>query len=76
MKRLYSIIFSIWTVLATFAQTFEVRECFESEIPSSVRGDYYKTVERYLDIYYQMLPSSIGNAENREAIINNRISSG
>lgn len=71
MKRLYSIIFSIWTVLATFAQTFEIRECFESEIPSSVRGDYYKTVERYLDIYYQMLPSSIGNAENREAIINN-----
>ncbi len=71
MKRILHTILLLLVTITTFAQTFKVRECTEGEIPLSVRGDYYKTVERYLDIYYQMLPGSIGNAENREAIISN-----
>ena len=71
MKRILHTILLLMTFSLLSAQTFKVRECTEGEIPLSARGDYYKTVERYLDIYYQMLPSSIGNAENRDAIINN-----
>ena len=71
MKRILHTILLLLVTITSFAQTFKVRECTEGEIPLSVRGDYYKTVERYLDIYYQMLPGSIGNAENRDAIISN-----
>ena len=71
MKKILHTILMLIMATAIWAQTFKVRECTEGEIPLSARADYYKTVERYLDIYYQMLPGSIGNAENRDAIISN-----
>ena len=64
MKRiLYTVIFLL-AVGVCFAQSYP-RKCYEEEIPTSARGDYYKTVELYLNIYYQMLPISIASAENR-----------
>ena len=68
MKRILYTILLLLVAGVTFAQTYP-RKCTEEEIPTSARGDYYKTVELYLNIYYQMLPISIGSAENREAII-------
>ena len=68
MKRTLHTILLLLVAGVTFAQSYP-RKCYEEEIPTSARGDYYKTVELYLNIYYQMLPISIGSAENREAII-------
>ena len=68
MKRILHTILLLLVAGVTFAQSYP-RKCYEEEIPTSARGDYYKTVELYLNIYYQMLPISIGSAENREAII-------
>ena len=68
MKRVLYIILLLLATGGINAQTYP-RKCTEAEIPTSARNDYYKTVELYLNIYYQMLPISIGSAENREAII-------
>ena len=68
MKRTLYTILLLLVASVIFAQSYP-RKCYEEEIPTSARGDYYKTVELYLNIYYQMLPISIGSAENREAII-------
>ena len=56
------------------AQAFIIRECFESEIPSAKRAEYYKEAHRIIENHYMLLLESIGDAENRDVIIEQMIS--
>ena len=44
MKRILHTILLLLVAGVTFAQSYP-RKCYEEEIPTSARGDYYKTVE-------------------------------
>ena len=56
------------------AQSFTVRECYESEIPSVKRSEYYKEAHRIIENHYMLLLESVGDAENRDVIIELMIS--
>ena len=56
------------------AQSFIIRECFESEIPSAKRSEYYKEAHRIIENHYMLLLESVGDAENRDVIIELMIS--
>ena len=56
------------------AQSFTIRECFESEIPSAKRSEYYKEAHRIIENHYMLLLESVGDAENRDVIIEQMIS--
>ena len=56
------------------AQSFTIRECYESEIPSAKRSEYYKEAHRIIENHYMLLLESVGDAENRDVIIEQMIS--
>ena len=56
------------------AQSFTIRECFESEIPSAKRSEYYKEAHRIIENHYRLLLESVGDAEYRDVIIEQMIS--
>ena len=56
------------------AQSFTVRECYESEIPSVKRAEYYKEAHRIIENHYMLLLESVGDVENRDVIIEQMIS--
>ena len=64
----------LFNVSLSMAQSFTVRECFESEIPSAKRAEYYKEAHRIIENHYMLLLESVGDAENRDVIIEQMIS--
>lgn len=70
MKRiLYILLLSLFAVRALMAQDFQVRECSESEIPSSRRAKYYDEAHRIVQDFYMLLLESVGNTDNRDVVI-------
>ena len=75
MKRiLLLLLLLLFNVALSMAQSFTVRECFESEIPSVKRAEYYKEAHRIIENHYMLLLESVGDAENRDVIIEQMIS--
>ena len=75
MKRiLFLLLLLLFNVSLSMAQSFTVRECFESEIPSVKRAEYYKEAHRIIENHYMLLLESVGDAENRDVIIEQMIS--
>ena len=75
MKRiLLLLLLLLFNVALSMAQSFTVRECFESEIPSVKRAEYYKEAHRIIENHYMLLLESVGDAENQDVIIEQMIS--
>ena len=75
MKRiLFLLLLLLFNVSLMMAQSFTIRECFESEIPSAKRSEYYKEAHRIIENHYMLLLESVGDAENRDVIIEQMIS--
>ena len=55
------------------AQSFTIRECFESEIPSGRRAKYYEEAHQVVQDFYMLLLESVGNTDNRDVIIDQLI---
>ena len=74
MKRLlFILLFSLLSVSLILAQSFTIRECFESEIPSSRRAKYYEEAHQVVQDFYMLLLESVGNTDNRDVIIDQLI---
>ena len=55
------------------AQSFTIRECYESEIPSGRRAKYYEEAHQVVQDFYMLLLESVGNTDNRDVIIDQLI---
>ena len=74
MKRiLLLLLLLLFNVSLMMAQSFTIRECFESEIPSSRRAKYYEEAHQVVQDFYMLLLESVGNTDNRDVIIDQLI---
>lgn len=73
-RRLHILLLLLLQVSFLMAQGFTVRECYESEIPSAKRADYYKEAHRIIENHYMLLLESVGDSDNREVIIEQMMS--
>ena len=74
MKRiLLLLLLLLFNVSLMMAQSFTIRECFESEIPSGRRAKYYEEAHQVVQDFYMLLLESVGNTDNRDVIIDQLI---